>query len=386
MYKQVLDPVAHSLGWSSLFAMLPLLVLFVLLGVVRMKAQWAALISLGVAILVARDRLLDAGRPGRSTAALEGAAFGFFPIMWIVINAIWIYNMTVATGHFAVLRRSFAAVSDDQRIQAVDHRVLLRRAARGAGRLRHAGRDHRRDADGARASADQGRRGRAGRQHRAGRVRRDRDPDHHARPGDRACPTHDLGAMVGRQTPFLALFVPLILVFMVDGRRGVRETWPAALRRRLVVRGRAVRHARTTSRCELTDIVASLARRPRWSRCCGSGRPRRPRSPATAAGARSRPRSPAERPPTRRSSGETLRRRAARTPTRAAEMLQAYAPYVIIIVIFALASLHPSRTARQGARSEFSWPGLNVLNAQGQGARPARRSSSTGSPPPARCC
>ena len=52
-------------------------------------------------------------------AALEGAVFGFWPIMWIVINALWIYNMTDSTGHFAVLRRAFAAVSDDLRIQVV---------------------------------------------------------------------------------------------------------------------------------------------------------------------------------------------------------------------------------------------------------------------------
>src|ERR671926_521229 len=52
-------------------------------------------------------------------AGTEGAAFGFFPILWIVINAIWVYNMTVVTGHFDVLRRSFARVSDDQRVQAV---------------------------------------------------------------------------------------------------------------------------------------------------------------------------------------------------------------------------------------------------------------------------
>ena len=42
-------------------------------------------------------------------------------------------------------------------------------------------------------------------------------------------PVHDLGQMVGRQTPFLALIIPFVLVFMVDGRRGMRETWPAAL-------------------------------------------------------------------------------------------------------------------------------------------------------------
>src|SRR4029453_17592879 len=52
-------------------------------------------------------------------SATEGAAFGFFPILWIVLNAIWVYNLTVATGHFDVLRRSFEKVSPDQRIQAI---------------------------------------------------------------------------------------------------------------------------------------------------------------------------------------------------------------------------------------------------------------------------
>src|SRR4051794_38757026 len=118
MYKQVLDPVSNSLGWSSLFAVLPLVSLFVLLGGLRMKAQWAALISLAVSMLVA---LIVYSMPVGQTldAGAEGAVFGLFPIMWIVVNAIWIYNMTVDSGHFAVLRRSFARVSDDQRIQAI---------------------------------------------------------------------------------------------------------------------------------------------------------------------------------------------------------------------------------------------------------------------------
>ena len=118
MYRPVLDPVGGSLALSALFAMLPLLTLFVLLGVLRMRAWMAALISLLVAILVA---VLVYPMPvGQALlAGTEGAAFGFFPILWIVINAIWVYNMTVVTGHFDVLRRSFARVSDDQRIQAV---------------------------------------------------------------------------------------------------------------------------------------------------------------------------------------------------------------------------------------------------------------------------
>ena len=105
MYRPVLDAVAGSLLVTALVAMLPLLTLFILLGVVRMTAWKAALISLLVSMLVA---VLAYSMPiGQSVlAATEGAAFGFFPILWIVINAIWVYNMTVVTGHFDVLRRS----------------------------------------------------------------------------------------------------------------------------------------------------------------------------------------------------------------------------------------------------------------------------------------
>src|SRR3954469_11007212 len=118
MYQQVYDPVSNSLGLSSIFAALPLLTLFILLGGLKMKAHWAGLISLAVAIVVAiavysmpLGQALDSGA--------EGAAFGLFAIMWIVVVAVWIYTMTVKTGDFAVLRRSFASISSDQRIQAV---------------------------------------------------------------------------------------------------------------------------------------------------------------------------------------------------------------------------------------------------------------------------
>jgi len=118
MYQQDLSPVSHSLGLSSIFAVLPVLTLFVLLGVMRLKAHWAALISLGVAILVAIAVYgMPVGQTGLS--ASEGATFGLFPIMWIVIAAMRVYNMTVESGHFDVLRRSFGAISDDQRVQAI---------------------------------------------------------------------------------------------------------------------------------------------------------------------------------------------------------------------------------------------------------------------------
>jgi len=97
---------------------LPLATLFVLLGGLRMKAHWASLIALAVALAVATIAYSMPVGQALDAAAL-GAVFGLFPIMWIVVNAIWLYNMTTKTGHFEVLRRSFGAVSPDQRVQAI---------------------------------------------------------------------------------------------------------------------------------------------------------------------------------------------------------------------------------------------------------------------------
>jgi len=113
MYTQVLEHFG-SLGLTALTAALPLLALFVLLGVLRMTAWKASLLGLVVALLVA----VIVYRMPVGQALLSGslgAVYGFFPILWIVLNAIWIYNMTVESGHFDVLQRSFAKVSEDQR-------------------------------------------------------------------------------------------------------------------------------------------------------------------------------------------------------------------------------------------------------------------------------
>ena len=86
-------------------------------------------------------------------------------------------------------------------------------------------------------------------------------------------PKDDLGAMVGRQTPFLALIVPLILVGMVDGRRGIRQAWPAAVVGGLTFAVGQFVCSNYVS-VELTDIVASLLSRRRDRRArCRSGSP-----------------------------------------------------------------------------------------------------------------
>jgi lactate permease len=118
VYEQVYEPVANNLALSALVALIPIVVLFVLLAGVRMAAQWAALITLAVALVIA---VLVYGMPiGLALdSALFGAAFGLFPIVWIVINAIFIYNVIVDTGLFDTIRDSLAGLSNDRRIQVV---------------------------------------------------------------------------------------------------------------------------------------------------------------------------------------------------------------------------------------------------------------------------
>jgi lactate permease len=118
VYQQVYDPIAGSLVFSTLVAVIPIVVLFVLLAGIRMAAQWASLITLVVALVLA---VLVYGMPfGLAIdSALFGAAFGLFPIVWIVINAIFIYNVIVDTGHFDTIRDSLAGLSNDRRVQVV---------------------------------------------------------------------------------------------------------------------------------------------------------------------------------------------------------------------------------------------------------------------------
>ena len=82
------------------------------------KAHWAGLAGLAVAIIVAVSAYrMPVGLA--LLAATEGAVFGLFPIMWIVFAAIWLYQLTVVSGRFEDLRTAFGHVSDDPRIQAI---------------------------------------------------------------------------------------------------------------------------------------------------------------------------------------------------------------------------------------------------------------------------
>ena len=114
---QVYDPLANV--WlSTLAAAFPIVLLLVALAVFEWKAQWAALAGLASALAVS---VFVYGMPVSSAAAtaVYGAAYGLFPIGWIILNAVFLYNLTVATGQFEIVKRSVAQLSADRRIQAL---------------------------------------------------------------------------------------------------------------------------------------------------------------------------------------------------------------------------------------------------------------------------
>ncbi|MFR9779142.1 L-lactate permease [Micromonospora sp. MS34] len=423
-FTVVTDPVGDSVALSAIFAVLPLLTLFVLLGVLKVKAWLAGLISLAVALVVAvAVYAMPVGQAVLS--ATEGGAFGFFPILWIVINAIWVYNLTVESGHFDVLRRSFERVSPDMRIQAIIIAFCfgaLLEALAGFGtpvaitvvmlmalgfRPIHAASvallaNTAPVAFGALAtpivtlaSVTSG-----------ANV-------------DARLTVDTLGAMVGRQTPILAVIVPLMLVALVDGRRGIRQTWPAALVAGVSF-GLAQFVAANFISVPLTDIVAALVSAAAVVLLVRVWHPQTPadlgREPATvpaargpaeaepaeggavraAAGSRSGTTTAApglggsggETPPGDPRIGETDpagRHRAAdgveprpvdqrpiaaspRLADTRAEVFRAYAPYLIIIAIFSIANLGAVKTAlgKEPWTVKFAWPGLDILGGNGK--------------------
>ena len=392
MFEQVVDPVGGSLALSALVAAIPLATLFVLLGALRVKAWLAGLISLAVSLVLA---ILAFRMPvGQALlSASEGAAFGFFPILWVVINAIWVYNLTVATGHFDVLRRSFEKVSPDQRIQAIIVAFCfgaLLEALAGFGTpvaitvsmMMALGFQPMKAA--------------------AVSLIANTAP---VAFGALATPivtlatvtsgvsdnpgltVDTLGAMAGRQTPILAAFVPLILVLVVDGKRGLKDTWFEALVAGVAF-GVAQFVAANYISVPLTDIIAALVaaaavvavvrmRKPTYEPvtaasvaaggvgtvAAGSGGTRGRGGVGVTAG---------------EELGDAPGRQDARDPhapavggdgpvveDSRAEVVKAYAPYLIVIVIFALANLGPVKSALGQApwTTSFAWPGLNVFAA-----------------------
>lgn len=118
MWQQTYTPIADSLAVSALVAALPIFVLLLLLGVFRKPAWIAALSGLAAAIVVAIGAY---GMPvGTMLSSIGyGAAFGLFPIGWIVLWAILLYRITLETGNFEIIKDSVGSLTSDHRLQAL---------------------------------------------------------------------------------------------------------------------------------------------------------------------------------------------------------------------------------------------------------------------------
>jgi lactate permease len=118
MWQHNYHPVGGSLGASSIAAAVPIFVLFLMLGVLRKPAWMSALAALGSALIVA---LAIYGMPVQLAviSILYGAAYGLFPIAWIVFSSIMLYRLAVDTGKFEIIKNSVGTLTDDRRLQAL---------------------------------------------------------------------------------------------------------------------------------------------------------------------------------------------------------------------------------------------------------------------------
>src|SRR6478609_636950 len=117
-FHQSYEPVFGNVLLSAIVAGLPLYVLFIMLAVLRIPAWICAISAMATAFVLA---WLVWGMPFGVTlgTATEGMAFGLWPISWIVLNAVFFHNLTVASGDFDVIKRSLTRLTQDRRLQAL---------------------------------------------------------------------------------------------------------------------------------------------------------------------------------------------------------------------------------------------------------------------------
>jgi lactate permease len=238
-WTQNYDPL-NSAWLSTLVAALPIILLLGLLATGRVSAPRAALAGLAAAFLVAvfvyvpRDDNLGYGErvlawtPAMTAAAANGAAFGLLPIGWIVLAAIFLYNLTVKTGQFEIVKHSVASLSDDRRLQALLIAFSFGAFVEGAAGF------------GTPVAISSALLLGAGFKplHAAGlALLANTSPVAFGALGTPILTLSEvtrldalrLSAMAGRQLPFFSLIVPVWLVWVMAGWRGALGVWPALL-------------------------------------------------------------------------------------------------------------------------------------------------------------
>jgi lactate permease len=322
----------------ALAAAAPLLTLLVLLGIVRMRAYRAGLISLALGVILAVTMFHLPLREAVS-GATEGAAFGLFPIVWIILNAVWINKLQHATRYFDVVGRTFSSLSADRRIQALlvaycfgamiesisgfgtpiaVTSVML--VALGLNPMRAAVvalfANTAPAAFGSLGNPIQG----------LAKVT--------------SFPEPLLGQMVGRQSAIIAALVPFALLLLLDGRRGLRQLWPAASVAGLGF-GAGQLLCSNLFAYQLTDLSAAVVSTLALMVLLHFWKP--PREAAE----------PANDPPPQRDSRR--------------DIAVAFSPYVVLVGLYATtAFIGPVQRAVARTGFSFTWPGLHLKDRSGK--------------------
>ncbi len=354
LFIQPLSPVGGSLALSALVAALPLVVLFVMLGVFKIPAWKSALVAVILSVLLA---VAAWGMPIATalTATGQGVFFGIFQIMWILVSAIWLYNLSVKHGWDKVLGELLQSISTDMRVLAILIAFCfgaLLEALAGFGSpvaitaamLVAAGMKPIRAAvvcmvantapvafgamgapittlgnsafpiltQGAFASATQA--------------------------------SITFGHMAGRQSPIMALFIPLFLVWLVDGRRGLKQTWGIALTAGAVFAACQFISSNFIA-YEVTDVIASVVTIIVI---------------VVVLRFRKAGETHADHVATRVSVEDHM---VAAKATGGARIWGAIAPYVIVVAVFALSQIPAIKTWLVNTFTLiFNWPGLQSAN------------------------
>ena len=345
-YTPSTTAVGSSLALTALLGLLPLVVFFVLLGVFKVKTHVCAIISLAAALAAA---IFAFGMPvGLALlSATQGAAFGLFPIVYIVIMAVWLYNLTEKTGRSEDVRRVFAAVGKgDMRVQAlligfcfcglmeglagfgapvaISCAMLL---ALGVPAIKAALVTMVGNAlnvcFGAMAIP----------------------VTTAAKLGNSSADA--VGATQGRITPLFLCWIPVLLLGILDGKRGMKQAWPAALAAGVTMGLGHILAANFLS-YELTAVFASLLSFASVTLLLRAWRPRTPEEQMSE------------------TSSEKL------SGSRVALGLL---PYWLVVVIFAVAKLWTAGIdvpkALESTDVTFGWPGLDgqLIDAKGQAVK-----------------
>lgn len=345
-YTPSTTAVGSSLALTALLGLLPLVVFFILLGVFKVKTHVCAIISLAAALAAA---IFAFGMPVDLAllSATQGAAFGLFPIVYIVIMAVWLYNLTEKTGRSEDVRRVFAAVGKgDMRVQAlligfcfcglmeglagfgapvaISCAMLL---ALGVPAIKAALVTMVSNAlnvcFGAMAIP----------------------VTTAAKLGNSSADA--VGATQGRITPLFLCWIPVLLLGILDGKRGMKQAWPAALVAGVTMGLGHILAANFLS-YELTAVFASLLSFASVTLLLRVWRPRTPEEQMSEA------------------SSEKL------SGSRVALGLL---PYWLVVVIFAVAKLWTAGIdvpkALESTDVTFGWPGLDgqLIDAKGQAVK-----------------